>query len=90
MTSATRDLIPPEHRIGAKKRQSLRQPPTPLAYRLQDAGDVIGVGKSKLYELIEREVIEARKLDGATIVLRSELERFLSTLPKATLGSASD
>jgi excisionase family DNA binding protein len=53
----------------------------PAAYRPAAAAQYIGVSRSRLYELIQTGHIEARKIDSATVVLRAELDRYLSGLP---------
>lgn len=53
----------------------------PLAYRINVAAEMIGIGKSKMWEIIAAKRVPTRKIDGATIVLRSDLEEFLASLP---------
>jgi excisionase family DNA binding protein len=53
----------------------------PAAYRPAPAAQYIGVSRARLYEPIETGHIEARKLGSATVVLRSELDRYLASLP---------
>lgn len=53
----------------------------PAAYRPATAAEYIGVSRARLYELIQSGHIEARKLGSATVVLRSELDRYLASLP---------
>ena len=55
----------------------------PLAYRVEGAAAAIGVSRSKVWELVATGDIPARKLAGATVVLRSDLEAYLSGLPAA-------
>lgn len=54
-----------------------------LAYRPTEAAEMLGVKRWTVFELIRSGQLEARKLGGATIILHSELERFVSTLPYA-------
>lgn len=56
-------------------------PVDPLAYRPRDAAAAIGVSEALLYELISEGALPARKLRGATIILRSDLVAFLEALP---------
>ncbi|MBP1181422.1 helix-turn-helix domain-containing protein [Methylobacterium sp. PvR107] len=48
-------------------------PADPLAYRPRDAAAAIGVSEALIYELILEGTLPARKLRGATIILRSDL-----------------
>jgi excisionase family DNA binding protein len=52
-----------------------------LAYTVAEACRVSGVGKTKLYELIQVGEIEARKLGCRTLVSASSLRAFLGSLP---------
>jgi excisionase family DNA binding protein len=61
----------------------------PIAYRPRDAALVLGVSRSRLYELIAAGEITARKCGAATLIPRSELERFINELPvNDTWGAA--
>lgn len=51
-----------------------------LAYRIKEACKAIGLGRTKLYELISDGKIATKKDGGVTIILRSELERYLNSL----------
>ena len=42
------------------------------------------IGRTKLYEAIREGQLVARKFGKKTIILRSDLRRFLSALPSAT------
>lgn len=52
-----------------------------LAYRVEDAAAMIGVGKSKIWELIQEGRLSARKIDGSTIILHADLEAFVVATP---------
>lgn len=65
-----------------KRRSEPRRPADPLAYRVDDAAAAIGVSRSKVWELIARGEIVARKLDGSTIILRDDLQTYLDGLPE--------
>jgi excisionase family DNA binding protein len=64
-----------------------RRPPEPLAYRVDDAAAAIGISRSKVWDLIAKGDIPARKLVGSTIILKADLEAYLSALPLARLLS---
>lgn len=53
----------------------------PIAYRPKEAALAMGISEALLYELIATGEISARKLRGATVLLRSEIEAYLSGLP---------
>lgn len=52
-----------------------------LAYRVPEACAATGFRRSKLYELIKAGRLSIRKEGNCTLILRSELERFLGSLP---------
>lgn len=54
---------------------------TPLAYRVDDAAHMLGLGKSKVWELIQEKRLGARKIDGATVITHKDLEAFLASTP---------
>lgn len=56
-------------------------PPTPLAYRPLDAARVLGISRAKPYQLMDEGEIVGRKLGRRTLILRSELERYIASLP---------
>jgi excisionase family DNA binding protein len=49
---------------------------------LGEASVVSGIGRTKLYEAIARGELIARKYGSRTIVLKSDLLRFLTSLPE--------
>ncbi len=53
----------------------------PIAYRPKEAALAMGISEALLYELIATGEISARKLRGATVLLRSDIEAYLSGLP---------
>ena len=61
----------------------------PLAYRPRAAAAAIGVSGALIFELIAEGALPARKLRGATIILRSDLVAFLEALP-LTASAASE
>jgi len=52
------------------------------AFRLDDAAKSAGVSVGKLRKDIRDGLLEARKLGRCTVVLRSELERYLNAAPR--------
>lgn len=61
----------------------------PLAYRVADACRAIGVGRTRLYELIAAGKIEARSCGGRTLIPASSLREFLDGLPHAPIRAAA-
>jgi excisionase family DNA binding protein len=59
-----------------------------LAYRPAQAASVLGISVSRLYELLASRQLHARKPSSrVTLIPRSELERFLDSLPDARQSS---
>ena len=54
---------------------------SPLAYTLQQARDVTGLGMTSLYDAIGSGDLAARKRGRRTIVLHDDLEAWLKSLP---------
>jgi excisionase family DNA binding protein len=52
-----------------------------LAYAISEAASLTSVGRDAIYGAIARRELVARKLGGRTIILRSDLERWLDSLP---------
>ncbi|MBD3760591.1 helix-turn-helix domain-containing protein [Rhizorhabdus sp.] len=48
-----------------------------LTVRVADAARLLGIGKTKIYELIGAQEIEIIKLGRATLVIRASLEAFI-------------
>lgn len=55
----------------------------PLAYTVKEACRVAGCGTTKLYEAISNGDITPRKLGRRTLILASDLRRWLEALPTA-------
>jgi excisionase family DNA binding protein len=53
-----------------------------LAYSPSECAQAIGIGRTKVYRIIADGKLPARKLDGRTLVLRSDLEAYLDQLPR--------
>ena len=62
----------------SKRRPLIRERPAPLAYRINDAADAIGIGRTKLYELIADGKIIAKKRDGITFIRAVDLHAYIS------------
>jgi excisionase family DNA binding protein len=75
-----------EPRTGAK----LDSPGWKLAYRIPEACAATGYKRSKLYEIIKAGKIAILKDGSCTLILRSELERYLNSLRPARIGIGID
>lgn len=51
-----------------------------LAYSIKEICQLLGIGRSKVYDLIKTGRLTARKLDGRTVILTTDLEQFLEKL----------
>lgn len=51
-----------------------------LSYSIEEVHAVTGLGKTKLYQLINTEKLKARKIGKRTIILKDDLEAFLANL----------
>jgi len=65
----------------------LRAVAEPLALSIREACFISSLGRTKFYELLKSQKIPARKCGRRTIILRSELETYLLSLP--AIGGAS-
>lgn len=50
---------------------------TPLTVRIPVAAQMLGIGKTKLYELIAQREIEVLKLGSATLIVVGSLQAFI-------------
>jgi excisionase family DNA binding protein len=55
----------------------------PEGLSISQACAIAGIGRSKLYEAIKDRRLVARKIGARTIILRSDLQQFLASLPTA-------
>lgn len=53
-----------------------------------EAAAVLGIGRSKLYELVARGAVQSVKLDRCRRFRRSDLDCYIRSLPVAPAGSA--
>ena len=59
-----------------------------LGLTIAEAAFAAGIGRSRLYEAIAAGQLTARKFGARTVILRSDLDRFLDALP-AVRGDAA-
>ena len=56
-----------------------------LLYSTREAREVLGIGQTRLYELLAQGRLKAVKLGGQTKISKAELERFIAELPLCAL-----
>jgi excisionase family DNA binding protein len=61
--------------------------PTPITYTIASACAALGVGRTRLYQLIGQGKIEARACGGRTLIPAQSLLDFVSGLPSAQVGA---
>lgn len=60
--------------------QNHHQPQPNLALTIEQAQEACCIGRTRLYELLKSGELPARKLGKRTLVLRADLDRFLTSL----------
>ncbi len=73
----------------ANKRVPQHPKMTPLTVRVVDAAQMLGIGKTKIYELIAEHEIEALKLGSATLIVVGSLEAFIERQRTSALFAAT-
>lgn len=61
----------------------------PLLYSIPAAGKLIGLGRTKIYELISAGRLDAKKAGYKTLVTSESIARYVESLPKAEIHIAS-
>ena len=61
-----------------------------LAYKPVEAAAIIRCSKTRIYELLKSGELKAKKNGTATLILVSELERWLGGLPEMKTAKAID
>ncbi len=64
--------------------------PEVLAHSVARACRVIDCGRTKIYEMMSKGQIRAKKLGNKTIIPHSELVRLLDSLPDADFGKPAE
>jgi excisionase family DNA binding protein len=62
----------------------------PLLYSIGDSCRLIGIGRTKLYELIASGEIPIRKIGKKTLVAAADLHRWAERLPIVKVNSGDD
>ena len=60
--------------------------PEVFGYSINDACKAIPCGRTKIYQMIADGRLEAKKLDGKTIIMRGSIVRLVEVLPDAGLA----
>jgi hypothetical protein len=58
----------------------------PISFPLLKACTAIGVGKTRMYELISAGLLDARKSGNRTLITAVSLRAYVESLPKADIG----
>ncbi len=61
-----------------------------LAYRIDDARRMLGLGTTKLYALIGTGVLDARKAGSRTLITGESLRAYVANLPKANITTGRE
>ncbi|UYQ70833.1 helix-turn-helix domain-containing protein [Pelagibacterium flavum] len=56
----------------------------PMAYSVSDVIEMIGIGRTKFYQLVSAGEIKTRKIGNRTVVLAADLDTWLASLPSST------
>lgn len=74
------DVGTPEH--NERARHAIDYTPDALALTVADAAAIAGIGKTLLYRALQTKQLPARKLGRRTLILRKDLDQWLTTLPR--------
>lgn len=64
-------------------------PSEPMVYRIPEAKRMLGIGHTRIYELIACGALDARKLGGCTVITHESMRRFVDNLPPAVINMVS-
>jgi len=59
----------------------LRSKPQPLAYSVRDAAEACGISLSKLEEVIKRDEVFVKWVDGKRVIPATEINAWIESLP---------
>ena len=57
-----------------------------IAYSVEDAGNAVGLSRTRIFEAIKSGELEARKAGRATIIEADELRRWIKSMPVRKVG----
>jgi excisionase family DNA binding protein len=52
-----------------------------LAYSVKEVLELVGIGRTKLYDLIKARELPARKIGSKTVILAADLDAWVRSLP---------
>jgi excisionase family DNA binding protein len=67
---------------GSSKRGGTSPNGQPIALTIAEAAELSATSKSTIYEALQSRHLVGKKLGRKTIILREDLEHFLTSLPK--------
>jgi len=62
----------------------------PMLYRVDEAKRMLGLGTTKVYELIAQNVLDARKAGTRTLITGESLRAYAISLPKANITTGRE
>ena len=57
-----------------------------ISYSVEDAGNAVGLSRTRIFEAIKSGELEARKAGRATIIEADELRRWIKSMPVRKCG----
>ncbi len=60
-----------------------------LAYTIEGAVSASGLGRSTIYDLVSRGLLDARKAGKRTLITGESLKKYLTSLPSAQIGKGA-
>ena len=57
-----------------------------ISYSVEDAGNAVGLSRTRIFEAIKSGELEARKAGRATIIEADELRRWIKSMPVRKVG----
>ncbi len=66
-------------KLKMQKEMKMQSPP-PISYTVEQACAVTGIGKTKLYEVLDSGELPAKKWGKRTLILKADLTKFISSL----------
>jgi hypothetical protein len=58
-------------------------------YSPRETEAILGVSHATLYRLLNRGLLDARKIDGKTVITDDSIRKFIAGLPAAKIGEAA-
>ena len=63
--------------------------PARAVFSPRETEQLLGISHATLYRLIAAKRLDARKINGKTVITALSIEAFLASLPKADVGEAA-